>query len=102
MATYCVATIGRHHHEIFESTVSKIPGDWRLVSDPAEFTRAWLDALKPRAVFLPHWLWKVPADIISDFKCIGFHSTALSFGRGGTPIQNMIALGHESMPPFAA
>ena len=40
-----------------------------------------------------HWNWIVPKKIIDKFKCICFHMTDLPFGRGGSPLQNLILNG---------
>ena len=41
----------------------------------------------------PHWSYLVPEKIVNGFKCICFHSSPLPYGRGGSPIQNMIKNG---------
>lgn len=46
-------------------------------------------------VFFPHWSWVVPDEIMNKFTCICFHSTPLPYGRGGSPIQNMVLNGHR-------
>ena len=51
--------------------------------------------INPNIIFFPHWSWKIPSLIINNFHCIGFHSTPLPYGRGGTPIQNMIIRGYK-------
>tara|TARA_B100000795_G_C22648460_1_gene379325 strand:+ start:271 stop:798 length:528 start_codon:yes stop_codon:yes gene_type:complete len=38
---------------------------------------------------------KAPEDIIKLTDCICFHETDLPYGRGGSPIQNLIARGHK-------
>jgi methionyl-tRNA formyltransferase len=60
-----------------------------------ELTLAALDAIGPRYVFFPHWSWIVPEEILAAYECVCFHSTPLPYGRGGSPVQNMIARGHE-------
>lgn len=47
----------------------------------------------PRYVFFPNWSERVPNDVLSRYECVCFHETDLPFGRGGSPIQNMIELG---------
>ncbi len=49
-----------------------------------------LSRIKPKYIFLPHWSWKVPEEIYRNFECIAFHITDLPFGRGGSPLQNLI------------
>ena len=60
-----------------------------------ELSRTTLEQLKPDFVFFPHWSWRIPADIHSRFDCVMFHMTDLPYGRGGSPLQNLIALGHR-------
>jgi len=56
-----------------------------------------LEGLDPRYIFFPHWSWRVPSDIVSSFECVCFHETDVPFGRGGSPVQNLIAGGfHET------
>ncbi|EAQ29442.1 GCN5-related N-acetyltransferase [Erythrobacter sp. NAP1] len=46
-------------------------------------------------VFFAHWSWIVPAEIHENFRAVIFHMTDLPYGRGGSPLQNLIARGHE-------
>lgn len=43
-----------------------------------------------------HWNWIVPAKITEEFHCICFHMTDLPFGRGGSPLQNLLIRGIET------
>ena len=52
-----------------------------------------LKRIKPRFVFFPHWSWMIPGEIYKNFDCIVFHMTDLPLGRGGSPLQNLIARG---------
>jgi methionyl-tRNA formyltransferase len=54
-----------------------------------------LDAFAPSHVFLPHWSWKIPEAVFSRHECIVFHMTDLPFGRGGSPLQNLVMRGIE-------
>lgn len=66
---------------------------FKLISNPAELTVERLTELGPRYVFFPHWSHRIPADVFQNFECVIFHMTDLPFGRGGSPLQNLIALG---------
>lgn len=44
----------------------------------------------PRYIFFPHWSWKIPKDIYDKFECVAFHMADLPYGRGGSPLQNLI------------
>jgi len=46
-------------------------------------------------LFFPHWSYKIPEKTFKEFECVGFHMTDLPFGRGGTPLQNLILLGKK-------
>lgn len=66
---------------------------FQLISNPAEITAERLKELSPRYVFFPHWSHRIPANVFQDFECVIFHMTDLPFGRGGSPLQNLIARG---------
>lgn len=66
-----------------------------------EFTLDSLDKINPDHVFLPHWNWKIPLDIIEAHKPIIFHTAPLPRGRGGSPIQNLILSGYKTSPVWA-
>ncbi|MAZ38352.1 methionyl-tRNA formyltransferase [Salibacteraceae bacterium] len=44
-------------------------------------------------VFIPHWSSIIPASIYNNVECVVFHMTDLPFGRGGSPLQNLISRG---------
>ena len=44
---------------------------------------------------IPHWSYIIPKDIFNLFNCVVFHMTDLPFGRGGSPLQNLIIRGYE-------
>lgn len=52
-----------------------------------------LKEINPQYIFFPHWSYIVPAEIYENFECIIFHMTDLPFGRGGSPLQNLIVQG---------
>ena len=60
-----------------------------------------LDQFKPDLVFFPHWNWIVSHEIFESYTCIVFHTAPLPFGRGGSPIQNLIKCGYEKSPVCA-
>lgn len=70
-----------------------VPGEWLRVREPDELAR--VEEFGPRYVFFPHWSEIVPASFVTQYECIGFHSAPLPYGRGGSPVQNMIVRGHE-------
>ena len=92
--TYIVATIRPWNIKAFYNIINKYPGDWHLISSKEDLNIQKLKTLKPRYIFFPHWSEKVPKNIINTFECVCFHETDLPYGRGGSPIQNLIILGH--------
>lgn len=66
---------------------------FKLIVDPAEITAEYLKELNPRYIFFPHWSHIIPADVFQNFECVIFHMTDLPFGRGGSPLQNLIVRG---------
>ena len=49
--------------------------------------------LSPDWVFFPHWSYIIPGEAYENFRCVVFHMTDLPFGRGGSPLQNLIVRG---------
>ncbi len=60
-----------------------------------------IDRFSPELIFFPHWNWIVPNKIHTNFKCILFHTAPLPYGRGGSPIQNLIINGFKTSPVCA-
>ena len=60
-----------------------------------------LKKLKPSKIFFPHWSYKVPIAITKHYDCICFHTSPLPFGRGGSPIQNLILMRKKFSPVCA-
>jgi methionyl-tRNA formyltransferase len=92
--SYVVATIKTWNIELFHKTTPGLPGTWHLITDPAKLTLARLRALRPRYVFFPHWSQIVLGSIVEQFECVCFHMTDVPYGRGGSPLQNLILRGH--------
>jgi methionyl-tRNA formyltransferase len=92
---YTVASIKPWNLEAFEHRRVRLPGEWRLITGENELNFDILSRFGPRYVFLPHWSWRVPDRIIEGFECICFHMTDLPYGRGGSPLQNLIIRGHK-------
>ena len=55
-----------------------------------------LEKIEPDYIFFMHWSWIIPANIFEKYECIVFHMTDLPYGRGGSPLQNLIVRGHTS------
>lgn len=66
---------------------------FHLITDPTLLTIEYVEALSPRFVFFPHWSHRIPVDIHSRFECVIFHMADVPFGRGGSPLQNLVVRG---------
>ncbi len=53
----------------------------------------WLLLFKPDFIFFPHWSYMIPEYVYEKYNCVVFHMTDLPFGRGGSPLQNLIVRG---------
>jgi methionyl-tRNA formyltransferase len=66
------------------------------IGNPAELELEAVAALDPEWIFVPHWSQLIPEAIWSRWPTVIFHMTDLPYGRGGSPLQNLIQRGHSS------
>ena len=93
MLNYIIATDKPWHVDYFISNRHKLSGNWSLATCPADLEEQ-ASKLLPRFIFFPHWSEIVPAKIFEKYDCVCFHMTDVPFGRGGSPLQNLIVRGH--------
>ena len=79
----------------------KINNKILFIKKKSDLTFQNLKKFDPQLVFFPHWSWKVPTKIHNNFCCIVFHTAPLPFGKGGSPIQNLIIRGYRNSPVCA-
>jgi methionyl-tRNA formyltransferase len=90
----CVLVSSRHWNKAMISRLrNRTKCDFIFISDPKDMTAINLSSINPRFVFFPHWSYRIDRDIHEKFECVIFHMTDLPFGRGGSPLQNLIARG---------
>ena len=46
-------------------------------------------------IFVPFWSWYIPVEIYDNWEVVVFHMTDLPFGRGGSPLRNLIIRGYK-------
>lgn len=92
---YIVAAVKPWNEKLFKEKISKLPGIWKLINNPNELKFKIISEFNPRYIFFIHWSNKVPKEISDNFECVCFHMTDLPYGRGGSPLQNLIARGHR-------
>ena len=73
----------------------KLPGEWIAVTDKSDLSPGFLKEFAPRYVFFPHWSFIVPKLVLESHECVCFHMTDVPFGRGGSPLQNLVSLGFK-------
>jgi methionyl-tRNA formyltransferase len=81
--------------QVFDENLATQPGEWRYVGSPDELSVALVREFAPRYLFFLHWSWRVPREIVENFECVCFHMTDVPYGRGGSPLQNLIVRGHR-------
>ena len=92
---YLVAGCKSWHRRVFGEVLSKLAGDWHYVGKQEGLSLACIRELRPRYIFFLHWSWKVPPEILAEVECVCFHMTDVPYGRGGSPLQNLIVRGHR-------
>ncbi|HEY8995232.1 MAG TPA: hypothetical protein VIM71_11260 [Lacunisphaera sp.] len=93
---YLVVGCKPWNRRVFAEQLVQLPGRWSYVGERAALTPTFVARLKPRFIFFLHWSWKVPAEIIDRHECVCFHMTDVPYGRGGSPLQNLIVRGHHN------
>jgi methionyl-tRNA formyltransferase len=83
------------NRRIYDEMLARLPGQWQFIGSRDEFSAERVREAAPRYIFFLHWSWKVPAEIVSDYECVCFHMTDVPYGRGGSPLQNLILRGHR-------
>ncbi len=68
---------------------------WIRIFDKNDLTLEKVSKINPSIIFIPHWSHILQPEIYENYKCIVFHMTDLPFGRGGSPLQNLIERGHS-------
>jgi len=94
--SYVVCGCKSWNRTIFDEQIAALPGSWHFIGRKEELTTAFLKKIQPRFVFFLHWSWKVPQEIFTSFECINFHMADVPYGRGGSPLQNLILRGHKT------
>jgi len=92
---YVLAT-SRPWNEILARRLEEQTGHcFHLITRKDELSLEDLRKIQPRYVFFPHWSYIVPEEVFNAYECVIFHMTDLPYGRGGSPLQNLIQRGHK-------
>jgi methionyl-tRNA formyltransferase len=98
MENKCYVVLGAKpwNRRIFDDIIATYPGEWHFIGNPAELSVPAIADLEPRYLFFMHWSWKVPPELVNGYECVCFHMTDVPYGRGGSPLQNLVVRGHRS------
>jgi methionyl-tRNA formyltransferase len=94
--TYFVAGTKPWNRRVFDEKIKFFPGNWFYASSPNELTPEQIKLHQPRYIFFLHWSDWVPNELIENYECVCFHMTDVPYGRGGSPLQNLIIRGHRA------
>lgn len=89
MVKFIVCSSKPWHRATYDCKSSENPSAWAYASD-CESLNSILSFASPEFIFFLHWNWKVPSSIWGKYECICFHMTDVPYGRGGSPLQNLI------------
>ncbi|MEQ9370525.1 MAG: hypothetical protein RIG63_16105 [Coleofasciculus chthonoplastes F3-SA18-01] len=92
---YLVVGSKSWNHRVFDEVISQYPGQWHFFEFGEQLTLDRVQEFKPRYIFFLHWSWRVPDGLIKSYECVCFHMTDVPYGRGGSPLQNLIIRGHQ-------
>ena len=90
MDKYCIVSVT----DYFKNNLKK--NFFIHITNKKDLNLKKINTINPRIIFFPHWNWKIPEEIFNNYLCLGFHSSPLPYGRGGSPIQNMIVKGNKT------
>lgn len=92
----CVLATSRPWNEIMARRLEEKTGHaFHLITRKEELTPERLREIRPRYIFFPHWSHVIPEAVFNAYECVIFHMTDLPYGRGGSPLQNLIQRGHH-------
>jgi methionyl-tRNA formyltransferase len=83
------------HDDLFNKLSIQKGQVWKRISQKNELNYKIINDFKPDWVFIPHWSEIIPSSVYLNFNCVVFHMTDLPFGRGGSPLQNLIVRGFK-------
>jgi methionyl-tRNA formyltransferase len=90
---YILATSRSWHEPMAERLEARTGHTFELITSRKELTPERLETIRPEAIFFPHWSYMIPPEVFDSYECVIFHMTDLPYGRGGSPLQNLIARG---------
>lgn len=90
---YVIAASKVWDNNIISDLSKAVDAEFILIMEKERLSYGSLSEIKPRYIFFSHWSFIIPEDVYKNFECIIFHMTDVPFGRGGSPLQNLIERG---------
>lgn len=91
MKTNIIVSEKSWNQSLIKELTKKIDSyNWILINQKSNFNSKYLNDFNIEKIFIPHWSYIIDEDIYEKYECIVFHMTDLPFGRGGSPLQNLI------------
>lgn len=87
---YVLLSNKKWNSKLKEKLENRTKFEWIQITSIDDFNYSLLKDINPEKIFIPHWSYIIPEEIYNNFECIVFHMTDLPFGRGGSPLQNLI------------
>ena len=92
--TYIIAANSNRYESIVEQLNEGCNySKFIFINNNEQLNFPYIESINPKQIFFPHWSYKIPKELYEKFECIIFHMTDLPFGRGGSPLQNLISRG---------
>lgn len=92
---YIVAGNRPWNKQLFLEKLQVLPGKWKFAGNLKELHKLIHECNNPRYIFFLHWSHQVLPELHQRYECVCFHMTDVPYGRGGSPLQNLIQRGHR-------
>ena len=94
-SNYIILSEKKWNNNMIKHLQAEFPDiNWIRINKKEDFNYQKLSEINPEMIFIPHWSHIIPSIIFDCYECVVFHMTDLPFGRGGSPLQNLIIRGY--------
>lgn len=84
-----------NHSELIEEIKKGVSREVIFLNNEEDLNFDNLLKINPEWIFVPHWNNIIKKSIWKNWKTVIFHMTDLPYGRGGSPLQNLIKRKHS-------
>jgi methionyl-tRNA formyltransferase len=93
--SYIIASRVPWHRDLARRLSERTGRHFTLATTTVELDLALAEQPDVRFVFFTHWSARISQAVWSRVESVIFHMTDLPYGRGGSPLQNLILRGHK-------